>query len=188
MRVGFGIGLAIILRMADALGHKIDLCSRPGRGTRFSIVVPRAEDGRFVVPLSRDKSKAALQAYGLTGIRAMVVDNDPSVLEGMRSLLGRWGCEARFAADTAGVAELLAAEPSFRPDVVLADYHLANGDSGLRVVELIRAAHDKGIAAIIITADRSSDTADKAIKVGCEVLRKPIKPAELRALVLHLLA
>jgi signal transduction histidine kinase/CheY-like chemotaxis protein len=185
---GFGIGLAIILRMADALGHKIDLCSRPGRGTRFSIVVPRAEDGRFVVPLSREKSKAALRAYGLTGIRAMVVDNDPSVLEGMRSLLGRWGCEARFAADTAGVEALLAAEPSFRPDVVLADYHLANGDSGLRVVELIRATHGRGIAAIIITADRSSDTADKAIKVGCEVLRKPIKPAELRALVLHLLA
>ena len=185
---GFGIGLAIILRMADALGHKIDLCSRPGRGTRFSIVVPRAEDGRLVAPLSREKSKAALQAYGLTGIRAMVVDNDPSVLEGMRSLLGRWGCEARFAADATGVEELLAAEPSFRPDVVLADYHLANGDSGLRVVEFIRATHGKDIAAIIITADRSSDTADKAMKVGCEVLRKPIKPAELRALVLHLLA
>jgi signal transduction histidine kinase/CheY-like chemotaxis protein len=185
---GFGIGLAIILRMADALGHKIDLCSRPGRGTRFSIVVPRAEDGRLVAPLSQEKSKAALQAYGLTGIRAMVVDNDPSVLEGMRSLLGRWGCEARFAADARSVEELLAAEPSFRPDVVLADYHLANGDSGLRVVEFIRATHGKDIAAIIITADRSSDTADKAMKVGCEVLRKPIKPAELRALVLHLLA
>ena len=106
----------------------------------------------------------------------------------MRSLLGRWGCEARFAADAAGVEELLAAEPSFRPDVVLADYQLANGDSGLRVVDLIRAAHGRDIAAIIITADRSSDTADKAMKVGCEVLRKPIKPAELRALVLHLLA
>ncbi len=88
----------------------------------------------------------------------------------------------------AGVEELLAAEPSFRPDIVLADYHLANGDSGLRVVEFIRATHGKDIAAIIITADRSSDTADKAMKVGCEVLRKPIKPAELRALVLHLLA
>jgi CheY-like chemotaxis protein/anti-sigma regulatory factor (Ser/Thr protein kinase) len=184
---GFGIGLAIILRMADALGHKIDLCSRPGRGTRFSVLVPRAEDSQLALPPSREKGEA-LQAYGLTGIRAMVVDNDPAVLDGMRSLLGRWGCEARFAADVAGVEALLAQEPSFRPDVVLADYHLGNGDCGLRVVGLIRAAHGKDIAAIIITADHSSDSADKAMKMNCEVLRKPIKPAELRALVLHLLA
>jgi CheY-like chemotaxis protein len=106
----------------------------------------------------------------------------------MKSLLARWGCEARFAADAAGVEELIAAEPSFRPDIVLADYHLANGDCGLRMVQLIRAVHGKNIAAVIITADHSSDTADKAMKGGCEVLRKPIKPAELRALVLHLLA
>jgi signal transduction histidine kinase/CheY-like chemotaxis protein len=185
---GFGIGLAIIMRMADALGHKIDLCSHPGRGTMFSILVPRADDSQLVSPNARQKNGAALQAYGLTGIRAIVVDNDASVLEGMRSLLARWGCEARFVGDAAGIEELLAAEPTFRPDIVLADYHLANGDCGLRVVQLIRAAHGKNIAAVIITADHSSDTADKATKGGCEVLRKPIKPAELRALVLHLLA
>ncbi len=126
---GFGIGLAIILRMADALGHKIDPLLAAGRGTRFSIVVPRAEDGRLVAPLSREKSKAALQAYGAyRHSRAMVVDNDPSVLEGMRSLLGRWGARPVSPLMPRVSRNCSRRSLSFRPDVVLADYHLANGD------------------------------------------------------------
>jgi signal transduction histidine kinase/CheY-like chemotaxis protein len=184
---GFGIGLAIILRMADALKHRIDLCSRPGQGTRFSILVPRAEAGVLAQPHSKEKGGAARQAYGLSGIRAVVIDSDAAVVESLRPLFERWGCETRFVADAAGAAALLAAEPAFRPDIILADYHAANGGRGLAAIAQIRQAFGRDIAAIVITGDPSRATADEAAAAGCEALPKPVKPAELRALILHLL-
>jgi two-component system, sensor histidine kinase len=185
---GFGIGLSIIGRMADALGHKVELCSRPGKGTRFSVYAPYA--GRTTqLSLRSDKNAAAArQAYGLAATRALVIDNDGAVLEAMRQLLDRWGCEGRFAVSISGVEALLDREPEFRPDIILADYHLDFGESGLRAVERLRDAWKSSIPAIVITADHASDVANKVQAAGCEILLKPAKPAELRALIVNLLS
>jgi signal transduction histidine kinase/ActR/RegA family two-component response regulator len=185
---GFGIGLAIIARMGDALGHRIELCSRPGLGTRFSVYVPIAEERlerRFetIAP-----SPAAQRAYGLAATKLVVIENDAPVREAMRALLERWGCDARFCAGTAEVAALIAAEPEFRPDVILADFHLDYGESGLAAIASLRQAGGAAIPAVVITADHSSEVAELVAAAGCEILRKPVKPAELRALVTHLLA
>ncbi len=184
---GFGIGLSIIGRMADALGHKVELCSRPGKGTRFSVYAPYAGRTTQLSPRS-DKTAAARQAYGLAATRALVIDNDGAVLEAMRQLLDRWGCEGRFAVSLSGVEALLDREPEFRPDIILADYHLDFGESGLRAVARLRDAWKNAIPAIVITADHASAVADKVQAAGCEILLKPAKPAELRALIVNLLS
>jgi signal transduction histidine kinase len=77
---GFGIGLSIIGRMADALGHKVELCSRPGKGTRFSVYAPYAGRTTQLSPRSDKNAAAARQAYGLAATRALVIDNDGAVL------------------------------------------------------------------------------------------------------------
>ena len=76
----------------------------------------------------------------------------------------------------------------FRPDIILADYHLDDGRNGLDAVHALRLAAGVAIPAIVITADRSPAIADAARELDCELLLKPVKPAELRALMLHLLA
>jgi len=184
-RGGFGIGLSIMQRMADALGHQIDLCSRVGAGTKFSVTAPFAGrvTGQKIVPQPRP---AAHEAYGFGGSRTIVVDNDASVLDAMRTLLARWGCEVRSTTSVHDVESLLAIEPGFRPDFILADYHLDEGHTGLEAVTRLRSAYASEICAIVITADQSSEVADKVLAAGCEILRKPIKPAELRALMTHL--
>jgi DNA-binding response OmpR family regulator len=129
----------------------------------------------------------AVQACGLAAAKIAVVENDPSVLASMRTLLDRWGCEGRFALGFGDIERLIAEEPDFRPDVVLADYHLDHGGSGVGAVARLRATWGSELPAIVITADHSTEVTKEAQQAGCEILRKPVKPAELRALITHLL-
>ncbi len=121
--------------MAEALGHPIDLCSRVGRGSRFSITVPYAGPASTVEPVP--KTSVVSQSYGLAAAKVVVIDNDLAVLDAMRVLLERWGCEARYAVRLEDIDEIVN-ERGFRPDIVLADYHLDRGECGLEAVSRLR--------------------------------------------------
>ncbi len=180
---GFGLGLSIVQRMAEALGHPLDLCSRVGHGTRFSLSAPRAANvASTMAPAVRNSSISVL-----TGAKVAVVDNDPIVLDAMQGLLERWDCDARSSRSLSGLVARIDID-GFRPDIILADYHLDDGRNGLDCVHALRITAGVAIPAIIITADRSPAIADAARELDCEVLLKPVRPAELRALMLHLLA
>jgi CheY-like chemotaxis protein len=129
----------------------------------------------------------ASQSYGLGNVRILVIDNDLSVLGAMRNLLDRWGCDARYAI---GLDEVdgIASGGAFIPDIVLADYHLERGDCGLDAVARLRAATRPDLPAIVITADHTNELEETVRASNCELLRKPVKPAELRALMHHLLS
>ncbi len=182
---GFGLGLSIVQRMAEALGHPLELCSRSGQGTRFSVYAPRwAKFSTADAPATPATLKSS--ALGLAAAKVVVIDNDPSVLEAMQTLLERWDCKVLPARGIAGLTS--AGATSFAPDIILADYHLDNGANGIDAVRAIRSRAGAAIPAIIITADRAASIADTARAQGCELLLKPVKPAELRALMLHLFA
>jgi len=181
---GFGLGLSIVKRMSEALQHPLELCSRVGQGTRFAITVPRATDDAVAA-----KSPLELPAHSPLGrfeIPILIVDNDLTVLEAMQSLLIRWGADVRLARNFEDITELIE-DAQFKPQLILADYHLDEGLLGLAAVEQIRAAAGRDIPAVLITADRTHETADAARQARCEILHKPVKPAELRALMQHLL-
>jgi CheY-like chemotaxis protein len=180
---GFGLGLSIVQRMAEALDHPLDLCSRPGHGTRFSISAPFAVGAVVATPVSAARIASAV---GLTGASVAVIDNDPSVLEAMQTLLERWHCKPHSARALSNLLAVVDAGGG-HPDIILADYHLDEGANGLDAVRALRAKAGAHIPAIIITADRSPAVADAVRELGCELLLKPVKPAELRALMLHLL-
>ena len=103
----------------------------------------------------------------------------------MRTLLSRWGCKAAVAAGltdaTARLADLGGA-----PDVIIADYHLDEGD-GLFVIAALRAKLGTEVAAILATADRSQELRDAAERANVHMLNKPLKPAPLRALLMRAL-
>jgi signal transduction histidine kinase len=182
---GFGLGLAIVRRMAETLGHPLELCSRPGRGTRFSLRAPRWS--KFSSPDAPSVQIAPQSpASGLSGASVAVIDNDLSVLEAMQTLLERWECNVHAARSIAGLTAANA--DSFRADIILADYHLDGGANGVDAVRAMRSKAGAAIPAIIITADRNPAVADAARSIGCELLLKPVKPAELRALMLHLIS
>ncbi len=183
---GFGLGLSIVKRMAETLDHPLDLCSKLGHGTRFSITAPMAGT---IDPFPEVATPATTpRSYGMTGAKVVVIDNDPVVLDAMQALLESWTCDVRLLGGL-GEVDALVAERAFRPDIIIADYHLNAGACGLTGVERLRdAVGESDLPALVVTADRSPEVADTVRAARCEMLLKPVKPAELRALMMHCLA
>ena len=182
---GLGLGLAIVRRMAAALGHPVTFSSRVGRGTIFHIDVPigmaAAEPATAVADMDRPRG------YGLFGTKVLLVENDADVLSAMTSLLERWQCLVRAATSTDDALDLLG-DTDWVPDIVIADQHLDGGDLGTATIAEVRDYLGRAVPALIVTADGSELVAKAARAAGIELMRKPLKPAQLRALLAHLLA
>lgn len=183
--VGLGLGLSIVQRLAEALAHPVVLRSTVGRGSIFSVVVPRcdAPDRPAVAAVAEPGVNA--QGWVLADALALVIDDDPDVREATVELIGHWSCRAVAAADASEAAARIA-EIGRRPDIVLADYHLARG-TGLDAIVRLRAEWGEEVPAVVITADTSREIEELVAEHGLELLRKPVRPAELRALMAHLL-
>ena len=179
---GLGLGLAICDRIARMLGHPMDVRSRPGRGSRFSVTVPLAT--REAIE-RRAAPAVAGSELGLDGLRVLCIDNEPEILDGMKLLLDRWGCTVLLAEN--GPQALAAVGEAGAPEMVLVDYHLADRVSGLEVMDRLDAELGQGVPAIVITADRSPALEDAVRARGYGLLRKPIRPAALRALMTNTL-
>lgn len=183
---GLGLGLSIVRRMVDALEHTISFRSVVGRGTMFLLELPigvaaKAETGATTAENERPRG------YGLFGTKVLLVDNDPHVLEAMRTLLERWQCDVRAAIGTDAALDQLG-DTSWLPDIILADQHLDQGELGSETVNQVRAYLQRNVPALIITADASEEMERIARATGVELMRKPVQPAQLRALLAHLLA
>lgn len=179
---GFGLGLAIVRRMADALGHRLELKSDAG-GSRFSVFAPSASDQNKGNANDAGRSD---DSSSFVSRQIIVVDDDLAVLGAMQTLLTRWGADVRPARDLEEVQDILS-DPAFSPVIVLADFHLDGGVYGVDIVQHVRQHVRSDIPAILITADRTDAAATAAAQTGCELLLKPVRPGELRALMKHLL-
>lgn len=178
---GFGLGLAICQRIASLLDAPLLVRSVVGRGSAFSLTLPRAEPGQRAVA-----RPAGRRASGdLDGLRVLCIDNDLPVLQGMRALLHTWGCEVELAS---GSEEAWAVVEREAPDVVIADYHLDNGLTGVELLQELRAQCPKGFEALVVTADHGGEADAAAQAAGYRVLKKPVRPGALRALLARLSA
>jgi CheY-like chemotaxis protein len=174
---GLGLGLSIVERIARVLDHPIALASQVDRGTHFSIEVPIASKRLGETPAPEPR----IEHGRLAQIPVLCIDNDPSVLDGMATLLQGWGCETFKAADLSeAVAILRGAGRS--PGGLLVDYHLDHGN-GIEAVAELRRLFGAEIPAALITADRSLDVREAARALAIQLLSKPLKPASLRAVM-----
>jgi len=180
---GLGLGLSIVRRIAKVLDHELSLKSSPGNGARFSVKLPISTQKPANVTRLRPK-KPITAALG--NLNVLVIDNDQSIVAGMTTLLSGWGCRVLTANDPQGALSQLHQATS-PVDVILADYHL-DDDDGLALVEKLREQDGRTIPAVLITADRSREVIERAEQLAIGYLRKPVKPAGLRAAIAHVLA
>jgi len=167
--------------IAKILGYRVQVASRPGHGSRFSIEVPLA--ARVPLPLSQQAPQPGT-GNPLPGRRLLVLDNELSILESMAALLGQWGCEVLTATDQAAALEVLQGRA---PELILADFHLDHGVTGCQVVRRLREHFQQPLPAVIITADRSDQCRRALQQLGAPLLNKPVKPGKLRAVLSQLL-
>lgn len=184
MNAGLGLGLAIVKRLVNAMNHELSVSTREGHGTRMSLTAPLAarreevSHPKAINPIVRPSNQ-------LKGARVLLIENEPTVSEAMSGLLVSWGCEPRSSGTKSQALQQL---HGWSPDLIIADQHLDYGDLGTDTIREIYALSGRNIPAIVITADPADAVVKSSDEVDAELMHKPIKPAQLRALMHHLLA
>jgi len=175
---GLGLGLSIVERLARVLDHGIALDSNVSGGSFFSVKVPIAKAINHTAAVT---SATPLSRTPMSGSLIVCLENDPAILDGMRTLLTAWDAEVIAVADPDTAIEAIEAAGG-RVTGLLVDYHLDRGN-GVAAIRDIRRRFGESIPAILITADRSPHVRAAAREEKIAVLNKPVKPASLRALL-----
>ncbi len=158
---GLGLGLAIVRRLVDLLGLPLGIDSALGRGTTVSLWLPACE--------SAASPPDTMGAADITGLRILVVDDEPGVRLGMQALLERLGAHPLLAADA---REALAQADRQRPDIVLCDLRLREGD-GIAAIARLRRLWP-GLPALLISGDTHPARLRQAREAGLRMLHKPV--------------
>jgi len=173
---GLGLGLAIVDRLCLLLNLQIDLASTVGRGSRFTIVVPMADE-RVASPEGVKSAHPA--GFAVKGKIILVIDDAPIVREGTSGLLGKWG----YSVLTAGSGEaalIQLAERQQRPDLIISDYHLGDGKTGIEAIARLRETFNMPIPAFLISGDTDPQRLREARAAHYHLLHKPVRPMALR--------
>ncbi|TCV83781.1 response regulator [Sulfurirhabdus autotrophica] len=178
---GLGLGLAIVNRLGKMLNAHVAVRSVVGKGSVFSLEIPlglKKLEGSNAAIL-HEKGSGKLELF------VVVVDDDLIVLAGTVALLQSWGCEVLAADSGQKIVNKLLGQSRI-PDVVLADYRLAQGDDGVSVIQAIQAIYSKLIPGVLISGDIESDRLRQALASGFPMLHKPVSPSKLRAMLMHI--
>ena len=185
---GLGLGLSIVQRLGNLLGHRVRVRSQPGKGSIFAVEVTLAPSAALRPEQSRHATddrfvKADARRTGAI----LVIDDDPEVRELLEVFLKGEGHRAATAID--GIAALdLVERGTIRPDLVLSDYNLPNGLDGLQLAAQLRKKFHHQIPIIILTGDISTGTLRDIALQGCFQLNKPVKLQELTQSIQRLLS
>lgn len=180
---GQGLGLSIVKRLVALLGIHIEVSSRLGHGTRFSMELPRCE--------AREQRRSAERGTLLgplpgQGKLVVLVEDDEAILVAMDSLFEQWGIDL-IAAPSLEAARQALATGRRRPDLILSDYRLPGELDGIGVVAQFRAHYGDELPGVLITGDTGEEAMQAISQSGLRVMHKPLHPAKLRALLTHLL-
>jgi two-component system CheB/CheR fusion protein len=183
---GLGLGLSIVQRLADLLHQRVRVRSLPGKGSVFSIEAALPSRNPFPPPGAAPKVVADPPEVFLRKGKILVIEDDPELQELLRLLFKDAGHRVATASDAAGALDFVS-RGGLRPDLILADYNLPNGVTGLQAIGMIREKLHHAIPAIILTGDISADTLREVASQDCLQLNKPVKLPKLAQIVQDLL-
>jgi len=176
---GLGLGLSIVDALASQLGHRINVRSRPGKGSVFAIELSPAPQNII------GYGEAVPVNDVLRGKLVVVMDDEAQVRDAMAALLQHWGCfvvqgenaEESFAA-------MAAAGLTMVPSVILVDWRLREGREGYQEAKHLESHFGQAIPTLIITGDTEPEAFEQQ---ELPVMRKPVQGFRLRAQLDYLL-
>lgn len=173
---GLGMGLAIVRRVARLMNVQVQVHSRPGCGTVFRLLLPRAAANAEKTPLEAgDGSRAALP---LAGLRVLVVDDEETVRTSTAAALRLYGLQVDVA-DSLFQAREIAARPGHRLDALITDFRLRNEEDGIELATELRALLGWKLPVLLVTGDTAPARVRQAQQSGLRVLYKPVKAHDL---------
>jgi signal transduction histidine kinase len=176
---GLGLGLSIVRRLARLIGAEVEVRSREGRGTRFTVLVP-------VGAMSEQKSSPSAAPEVVSGLRIMVIEDEPTIRMGLRLVLEGWNCEV-LSAGSGEEALAIGEQDRWRFDAIIADHRLGAGMSGTQTAAELGRRSGRRIPILIVTGDTAPERIEEIHASGFEVMHKPVSPKELARRMAHLL-
>ena len=178
---GFGLGLAIVKRLSDLLELRLDVTSDVGKGSTFSVSLPAIGDAA----LGDDADPAAEQgtAAGASGL-VVLIEDDVNVANAWGLLLEAEGYRVATAA-SASEATALMNHVEETPALLISDFHLLDGSTGVEAVSAIRDNYNASIPAFIVSGDTSKVVKDARLLDNCTLMCKPIDTNRLLAAARH---
>jgi two-component system CheB/CheR fusion protein len=180
---GLGLGLTIVQRVGALLDHGVEVRSRPALGSIFTVEVPVVRG----VPEGLPRAAEAVAPRPNRNEAILIVEDDPTMRSMLELLFGGEGYRTHATAD-GPEALALVAKGKARPDIVIADYNLPGGLTGLQVVAGVRQTLHRDIPVVILTGDISTRTLREIARNDCVQRNKPVKAEELTHLIDSLLA
>ena len=174
---GLGLGLSIVQRHARLLNHPIAVKSTPGKGSCFAVSLPYGDGQSEPAGQARESHATPKE---LIGAFIVVIDDEADVRAGMQSLLGEWQCSVVTASGGDDAVQQLKRHER-TPDLIISDYQLLDGESGLDAIHAVQQWLQQTIPAVLITGDVSPDRLRDATRDGVPLIYKPVEPAKLQA-------
>jgi signal transduction histidine kinase/CheY-like chemotaxis protein len=178
---GLGLGLAIVERLSGLLDHPISLVSTPGKGSHFTVSVPTAPRR---ISFREPPATTAAMIDPLRDKLIVIIDDDALVLDGTGGLLKSWNCRTVTAASD---REALAGLDRDKPDLIISDFGLKDGRTGIEAIAQLRTAFHAPIPALLISGDILPERLGEAQAAGLHLLHKPVSPMTLRTMMSRLL-
>jgi len=176
---GLGLGLAIVRRVTALLDCPLTFASVFGRGSVFKVTIPITETTGYAA--TNAPTPIAEDCPGLI----LIIDDETAIRQAMFSLLSSWGHDVICAGSYDELSPSLT-EIRQRPTLIICDYRLRNGESGLDVITQLREEFNEDIPALLITGDTAPERLREAEVSGYPILYKPIASSRLRAIIRNL--
>jgi two-component system, sensor histidine kinase len=183
---GLGLGLSIVQRSAQLMGHRLSVRSQLGRGSCFEIEMPASATPSALARLE-EPMISEHEAASLAGAFIVVIEDDPESLEAMALQLGQWGCHVAAAGSVPALLQQLT-DHLRSPDAIISDYRLDGMPVGLQAVAELRNALNESLPAMIVTGEAGAEDLVLLHESGLPLMFKPVTPAGLRHQLVALLA
>ena len=183
---GLGLGLAIVEKLAGVMSHPISVKSVEGKGSIFSVLIPYGSLTSANNPLSQPVTQDRFNSH-LAGANILIIDNDLEICLGMEILLQNWGCDVTSVQTLAQLQDSQWLK-TLNPDLIVADFHLDNGDTGFDALSIIEKQLGKSTPVIMITANYTNELRQQVKSKGYALLNKPVKPHKMKLSISNLLS
>ncbi|MGY2048532.1 hybrid sensor histidine kinase/response regulator [Methylobacterium sp. JK268] len=168
---GVGLGLPIVRRLGEILDVEVVLRSVPGRGTCVTLGnLPTVR-----APVPEDEGRRLDPPAAIRGLRVLLIEDDEAVLTATASLLRKWGCEVQAEP---GIPAALA-----DVDLLITDFDLGNGVTGAECIAAVRRLAGHDIPVVVISGHDEARVREELGAPDMPILSKPVRPAELRSVV-----
>ncbi|GAC19212.1 ATP-binding response regulator [Paraglaciecola arctica] len=181
-RLGLGLGLSIVQKLSVLLGHQITVRSTLGKGSVFTIEAQIAQ----TLPQPSASSQLFQDPNSLKGKLILVADDDKQILNAMRLMLQKWGCETLCAKSLTEVKAIIECAEKL-PDMLITDYQFNDLHTGLDIIQYIKEYISQSIPALMVTGDTSQEKVKLFKDSGIRVLHKPVQQAKIRLMLNHML-